>query len=88
MKSIAQTIARGLDLPTVSLTPDEAARHYVSPFMARVYGFDAPVSSAHTQDLLGWSPTHPTLLHDLEHGDYLATPAVGVHPNVALARFS
>ncbi|MEV6537499.1 hypothetical protein [Streptomyces sp. NPDC051665] len=88
MKSIAQTIARGLDLPTVSLTPDEAARHYVSPFMARVYGFDAPVSSARTQDLLGWSPTHPTLLHDLEHGDYLATPAVGVHPNVALARFS
>jgi nucleoside-diphosphate-sugar epimerase len=75
MKNIAQTIARGLGLPTVSLTPDEAAGHYVSPFMARVYGFDAPVSSAHTQDLLGWSPTHPTLLDDLEHGDYLATPA-------------
>jgi nucleoside-diphosphate-sugar epimerase len=75
MKSIAQTIARGLDLPTVSLTPDQAAGHYVSPFMARVYGFDAPVSSAHTQELLGWSPTHPTLLDDLEHGDYLATPA-------------
>ena len=75
MKSIAQTIARGLDLPTVSLSPDQAAGHYVSPFMARVYGFDAPVSSTHTQDLLGWSPTHPTLLEDLEHGDYLAAPA-------------
>ncbi|MET7685584.1 SDR family oxidoreductase [Streptomyces sp. NPDC005423] len=74
MKSIAQAIARGLDLPTVSLTPDEAAGHYVSPFMARVYGFDAPVTSTHTQELLGWAPIHPTLLDDLEHGDYLAPP--------------
>lgn len=75
MKSIAQTIARGLDLRTVSLTHGQAAGHYASPFIARVYGFDAPVSSTHTQDLLGWSPTRPTLLDDLQHGDYLATPA-------------
>ncbi|MEV4450591.1 MULTISPECIES: SDR family oxidoreductase [Streptomyces] len=75
LKSIAETIARGLDLPTVSLTPAEAATHFVSPFMAIAYGFDGPVSSAHTQELLGWSPTHPTLLDDLEHGDYLATSA-------------
>ena len=75
LKSIAETIARCLDLPAVSLTPDEAAAHFASPFMATVYGFDAPVSSSHTQELLGWSPTHPTLLDDLEHGDYFATPA-------------
>ncbi|MEU9592354.1 SDR family oxidoreductase [Streptomyces sp. NPDC048193] len=75
LRSIAETIARGLDLPTAELTPEEAATHFVSPFMATAYGFDGPVSSAHTQELLGWSPTHPTLLEDLEHGDYLATPA-------------
>ncbi|MEW2291175.1 SDR family oxidoreductase [Streptomyces sp. NPDC006743] len=75
LKSIAETIARGLDLPTVSLTPDEAATHFVSPFMATVYGFDGPASSAHTRELLGWSPTHPALLEDLEHGDYLTRPA-------------
>ncbi|MFB7597381.1 SDR family oxidoreductase [Streptomyces sp. NPDC056160] len=75
LKSIAETIARGLDLPTVSLTPDEAATHFVSPFMATAYAFDGPVSSAHTRALLGWSPTHPALLDDLEHGDYLAAPA-------------
>ncbi|MDL4815084.1 SDR family oxidoreductase [Actinomadura opuntiae] len=74
MKSIAETIARGLGLPAVSLTPEEAAAHFPSPFMAVVYGFDAPVSSARTRALLGWSPTHPTLLDDVEHGDYLATP--------------
>ncbi|KAA9157909.1 SDR family oxidoreductase [Amycolatopsis acidicola] len=71
-RSIAETIARGLDLPAVSLTPEEAATHFPSPFMATVYGFDAPVSSAHTRQSLGWSPAHPTLLEDLAHGDYLS----------------
>ena len=75
LKSIAETIARGLDLPAISLTPDEAAAHFASPFMATAYAFDGPVSSSYTQELLDWSPTHPTLLEDLEHGDYLATPA-------------
>jgi nucleoside-diphosphate-sugar epimerase len=70
-RSIAETIGRGLDLPVVSLTPDEAAGHYASPFMATVYGFDAPVSSTFTRELLGWSPTGPDLLDDIEHGDYL-----------------
>ncbi len=71
MRSIADTIGRGLGLPTVSLTPDEAAAHYSNPFMASAYGFDGPVSGAHTRELLGWQPTHPTLLDDLAHGDYL-----------------
>ncbi|MGW4059636.1 SDR family oxidoreductase [Amycolatopsis sp. NPDC004747] len=70
-RSIAETIGRGLDLPVVSLTPDEAARHYVSPFMALAYGFDGPVSSAFTRELLGWSPKRPGLLDDIEQGDYL-----------------
>jgi nucleoside-diphosphate-sugar epimerase len=70
-RSIAETIGRGLDLPVVSLTPDEAAGHYASPFMATVYGFDAPVSSTFTRELLGWSPTGPDLLDDIQHGDYL-----------------
>ncbi|MEV5347656.1 SDR family oxidoreductase [Streptomyces achromogenes] len=74
LRSIAETIARRLSLPTVSLTPAEAATHFVSPFMATAYGFDNPVSSTHTQQLLDWSPTHPTLLDDLEHGDYLTGP--------------
>ncbi|QKG19101.1 SDR family oxidoreductase [Actinomadura verrucosospora] len=74
LKSIAETIGRRLGLPTVSLTADQAAAHYVSPFMATVYAFDGPVSSSHTRELLGWTPTHPTLLDDLEHGDYLTAP--------------
>jgi nucleoside-diphosphate-sugar epimerase len=73
-RSIAETIARGLGLPAVSLTPAEAATHFVSPFMARVYGFDGPVSGSATRELLGWAPAQPSLLDDLAHGDYLAAP--------------
>ncbi|MFJ7215164.1 SDR family oxidoreductase [Amycolatopsis sp. NPDC098790] len=68
---IAETIGRGLGLPVVSLTPEEAAGHFVSPFIARAYGTDAPVSSAFTRELLGWSPRHTTLLDDVADGDYL-----------------
>jgi nucleoside-diphosphate-sugar epimerase len=74
-KSIAETIGRKLGVPTASLTPAEAATHFPSPFMARVFGFDGPVSSADTRQLLGWEPTHPGLLEDLENGDYFAAPA-------------
>ncbi|GAB3159098.1 SDR family oxidoreductase [Amycolatopsis stemonae] len=70
-RDIAETIARGLGLPAVSLTPEEAAGHYASPFFATAYGFDAPVSSAFTRELLGWSPLHPGLLEDVAEGDYL-----------------
>lgn len=71
-RSIAETVGRGLGLPVVSLTPEEAAGHFVSPFIAAAYGLDAPVSSRLTRELLGWSPRHPTLLDDVENGDYLA----------------
>lgn len=30
---------------------------------------------AHTQTLLGWIPTHATLLEDMETGDYFAAQA-------------
>lgn len=80
LRSIAEVIARSLGLPTASLTPDEAAVHFPSPALARFYGTDAPVSSSHTRSLLGWVPTHPGLLADIEHGDYLtATPSIPFH---------
>ncbi|WP_435175641.1 SDR family oxidoreductase [Actinacidiphila sp. bgisy145] len=74
LRHIAQAIADELAVPTRSLTPDQASGHYASPFMARLYAHDSPVSSARTQELLRWTPTHPTLLDDLAHGDYF-TPA-------------
>ncbi|TQM39077.1 SDR family oxidoreductase [Pseudonocardia cypriaca] len=86
MRSIAETIARGLDLPAVSLGAEEAAAHFASPFMAAVYGVDAPASGSFTRELLGWSPTRSTLLDDLEHGDYLAAPKATVAHGVSGVR--
>lgn len=70
LQSIAATIAEMLELPTKSVSADAAPAHFESPFLAAAYGADAPVSSAATQQLLGWAPTHPTLLQDLRSGDY------------------
>jgi nucleoside-diphosphate-sugar epimerase len=74
LKRIAAKIGEILGVPTRSLAPEEAADHFGNPFLGIAFGIDAPVSSSYTQALLGWSPSHPTLLEDLEHGDYFATP--------------
>ncbi|HEY1699395.1 MAG TPA: SDR family oxidoreductase [Trebonia sp.] len=71
MRGIAGEIGEGLGLPVVSVTRDEAAAHFGSPFMAAVYGTDCPASSARTRSLLGWAPSRPGLLADLRDGDYL-----------------
>ena len=73
LQSIAHLIGRALHLPTVSLTGDEAARHFGNPFFAKAFATDAPASSAHTQKLLGWAPAHATLLDDLATGDYFTS---------------
>lgn len=68
MRDIAAIIGRHLNLPVVSKTPEEAAEHF--GWMARFVGMDMPATSALTQQGLGWQPTHPGLLADLEQGDY------------------
>jgi hypothetical protein len=52
----------------VSVTAEEAAAHFgwLAPFMA----FDMPASSALTQQRLGWKPTGPSLIADLEEMRY------------------
>jgi nucleoside-diphosphate-sugar epimerase len=65
MRQIAEAIGRGLDVPVVSKTPEEASAHF--GFLGRFAGLDLQGSSAQTQQRLGWRPTHPGLLADLEH---------------------
>ena len=64
MREIAEVIGRGLKVPTVSITPEEAPAHF--GWLAMFAGFDMPASSALTQQLLGWHPTGPGLIADLE----------------------
>ena len=68
MRDIAAVIGRHLNLPVVSKTPEEAADHF--GWMTRFVGLDMPASSALTRQRLGWHPTQPDLLADLEQGDY------------------
>lgn len=75
IKSVAEKIAQLLDIPTTSLTLEEAADHLGNPFLARFFSLDVPASSTHTQELLGWTPNHATLLEDLETGDYFTPEA-------------
>ncbi|WP_243062095.1 SDR family oxidoreductase [Humibacter sp. RRB41] len=69
--AIAETIGRGLNLPTASLSAEVAAAHFASPFMAMIYGADVPASGTLTKQRLGWTPAGVALLEDLEDGDYL-----------------
>lgn len=63
-KAISEVLARGLKLPVVSLSPDEAGTHF--GWMGAFMGLDMPASSAWTQKTLDWHPTGPGLISDLE----------------------
>jgi nucleoside-diphosphate-sugar epimerase len=67
-REIAETIGRKLDLPAVSVAPEDAEARF--SFLAHFAALDNPVSSATTRRLLGWEPTHPGLLADLDEGHY------------------
>jgi len=72
-RRIAETIGRHLNLPAASIPPGEADAHF--GFLGPFVPLDNPVSSARTRDLLGWVPTHPGLIDDLDQGHYFGTPA-------------
>lgn len=73
-RAIAEAIGRGLDVPVASIPADEAGAHF--GWLAAFFASDIPASSALTQELLGWEPTHPGLIEDLGEGHYFATPRV------------
>ncbi len=64
MREIAEVIGRRLKLPVASLSSQEAAAHF--GWLAIFAGVDMPASSAQTQKRLGWRPTGPGLISDLE----------------------
>ena len=63
-KEIAEAIGRGLKVPAVSIEPEQARQHF--GFLGGFAGLDMPASSALTQERLGWHPTGPGLLADLQ----------------------
>lgn len=68
VREIAGVIGHRLDVPVTSLPVEEASEHF--GFVGQPFSMDAPASSALTRQLLGWHPTQPSLLEDLEQGHY------------------
>ncbi|HEX4792010.1 MAG TPA: SDR family oxidoreductase [Actinospica sp.] len=65
VRQIAEAIGRKLNLPAESLPAEEYGGMLV-PLLST----DMPASSAITRELLGWQPSHPGLIEDIEEGHY------------------
>jgi nucleoside-diphosphate-sugar epimerase len=63
-RDIAETIGRRLKVPVKSIKPEEAGGYF--GWLAHLAARDMPASSAQTQKKLGWRPTGPGLIADLE----------------------
>jgi nucleoside-diphosphate-sugar epimerase len=67
-KDIAEVIGRRLRVPVVSKSPEEAVDHF--GWMALFFGMDGAASCDKTQRELGWRPTQPGLLADIDRDVY------------------
>jgi nucleoside-diphosphate-sugar epimerase len=67
-REIAGVIGRRLSIPVVSKTPQEAAAHF--GWFAHFASMDNVASSERTRQQLGWQPTHPNLIPDLDRPRY------------------
>jgi nucleoside-diphosphate-sugar epimerase len=63
-REIAEAIGRGLKVPVVSKSPEEAEAHF--GWLTRFAGLNLTASSVLTQQRLGWHPTGPGLIADLD----------------------
>jgi nucleoside-diphosphate-sugar epimerase len=67
-REIAEAIGRAFDLPVASVPADQVAEHF--GWLGGFFAADAPASSAVTRELLGWTPTGPTIVADIDAGAY------------------
>jgi nucleoside-diphosphate-sugar epimerase len=73
IRAVAEVIGRHLDLPVVAISAEDAGEHF--GWLGTFIGLDSPASSTLTRELLGWYPTHPGLIDDLDKGHYFRTPS-------------
>ena len=67
-REIAEAMGRHLGVPTASVSEVDAAGHFAP--LGHFVGMDSPASAAITRELLGWEPTGPSLIEDLEEDHY------------------
>ncbi|MGW4565994.1 SDR family oxidoreductase [Streptomyces sp. NPDC004561] len=76
IRDVAEVIGRHLDVPVASVAVEAAAEHF--GWLGAFIGMDVPASHALTRELVGWEPTRPGLLADLDAGHYFRpSPTAG-----------
>jgi len=68
LKAISEVIGRHLNLPVISIAPEEAAAHF--GWFAMMAALDCPATSQLTQKRLDWKPVQRNLAEDLASGIY------------------
>ena len=71
-REIAEAIGRHLDVSAVSVSPADAVEHFAH--LGHFASIDTPASATITRELLGWEPTGPSLLDDLDQDHYYRRP--------------
>lgn len=67
VRDIAEALGEHLGIPVRSIPAEDAAAHFAPfPFMS----FDLTMPNERTRELLGWAPSRPGLLADLDEGHY------------------
>jgi nucleoside-diphosphate-sugar epimerase len=69
-REIAEAIGRAFDLPVASVAADDVHAHF--GWIGNFFAMDGSASSTATQKLLGWTPTGPKLIEDIDAGAYSA----------------
>jgi nucleoside-diphosphate-sugar epimerase len=69
-REIAEAIGRALNVPVASIPADQVLDHF--GWIGMFFAMDLAATSTVTQELLGWTPTGPTLVGDIDSGGYSA----------------
>ncbi len=70
LRDIATVIGRRLGVPVAPVAAEDAEQHF--GHLGMFVGLDNPTSSQITRDALGWTPTRPGLISDLDEDADLA----------------
>jgi nucleoside-diphosphate-sugar epimerase len=67
-RDIAEAIGRSLGLPVTSIAPQDVQAHF--GWIGTFFAMDMAATSAITREMLGWTPSGPTLIEDIGAGAY------------------
>jgi nucleoside-diphosphate-sugar epimerase len=69
-RNIAEVIGKRLNIPVVSKSPEEATAHFT--WVAHFAAIDGPASGKQTRESLGWHPTQPGFIADIDTESYFS----------------